>query len=141
MKILCVFVVLFGLCGCSKVPAQSIQGISYPTTAGTLNCMWVNVTNISEVHCIASNGKTYHLEEDKLPTSAVVTINGKPPRWVLEVPTYCPENMMCCLTCGVPAKPAHWECDKGYELEGAEITWPEGIAKISPSRCAPKEKP
>lgn len=38
----------------------------------------------------------------------------------------------------IPAKevPAHWECDKGYRLDGFTVEWSDaGIAEIKPLRC------
>ena len=70
---------------------------------------------------------------------------GKPPRWVSE--QYIPSNGHLMMTCDEAddcteirigahmREKGHWECDKGYELDGFNVTWPNGIAQISPARC------
>jgi hypothetical protein len=56
--------------------------------------------------------------------------DGKPPRFIPKGDsTICEaETLSQC-----PAD--HWECDKGFQLDGAIITWEHGIANIQPERC------
>lgn len=30
---------------------------------------------------------------------------------------------------------SHWECEKGYKLDGFKVSWPAGVALIEPERC------
>jgi len=105
--------------GCGHVNAQNPGTITLtPTTSTSLR--WLNIGD----PCVDSKGRFGHLRED--PSSLTDLVigceidDGKPPRWVDG-----PHQMTI----------SHWECDKGYELDGFNVTWPGGMAKITPARC------
>lgn len=58
--------------------------------------------------------------------------DGNPPRWVQ--PTIDSREQIARFGI-VQDKYAHWECEKGYILDGFKVEWPDGMAKISPLRC------
>lgn len=40
----------------------------------------------------------------------------------------------------VPIGPApHWVCEKGYEPDGLDVTWPDGVFTPKPARCKASE--
>ena len=50
------------------------------------------------------------------------------------------------ITCVADGKPprnhdGHWVCDNGYEPDGLDVTWPNGVFTPQPARCKAKEKP
>lgn len=125
------------------------QGGFSTTPGGTITC--VKEATVAGMHCRDnSTGETYHLEIDRLPTSAIVTINGKPPRWVpikysLPLPKKA-DGTIDYMAMGqdkryenLTAVVAHWVCDKGFDLDGFTVTWPSGVARIEPARCRAKE--
>jgi hypothetical protein len=64
--------------------------------------------------------------------------DGKPPRVVISTCAVRANPDNPASTCLVPAY--SWECDKGYELDGATIIWRQGMPFISPDRCKAVQK-
>jgi hypothetical protein len=125
-SLLWIFAVL--LAGCGKVNAQGPGLVMSGTTAGTT----------TTIGC----AKNYHLDGAKWNGVLCIKDDGKPPQFVDAELTSCDGKLSDSSgwTCR-NITPAHWTCEKGYELDGSTVTWPDGIAKISPARCKAKEKP
>lgn len=50
------------------------------------------------------------------------------------------------ITCVADGKPprnhdGRWVCDNGYEPDGLDVTWPNGVFTPQPALCKAKEKP
>lgn len=113
------------LCGCAKVNAQNSGATISGTGAG-----WIQAGDL----CTEADGREGHWRDQSPNADYILGCemdDGKPPRWV-EYTVECHE-----LDCGMspPVKSHRWECDKGYKLDGFDVTWPDGAAKISPARC------
>ena len=129
MKPLYAILVMLVLCGCAKVSAQN----------GTVSMSGTTSSGVVLISAPCPSGQHY------LPGPGMTCVpdDGKPPRWVpqngnrveLEDES---GNHLGSLG---PEEPGRWVCDKGFELDGFTVTWPDGIAKISPARCIAKEKP
>lgn len=140
------------LCGCANVHAQN-KSASKPTPPAKPECTQSELSGYSsngipykcstegkwiEDKQNAQNGRAQPYRDVTSPYDEACAhiyncTDGKPPRWV-------PGDSESTLTCDEGFKNcrkviSHWECDKGYELDGSVITWPNGIAQISPERC------
>jgi hypothetical protein len=125
LAILTLSLSLLGMVGCGKVHAQSnAAGGRAQIVNMQLDCP-KGQHEIHETHVV--NG----IDDGSLYAGCVLD-DGNPPRWIDPVDFICDEADW--HNCRRPPPP-HWECDKGYELDGFNVTWPYGIAKITPVRC------
>ena len=75
-------------------------------------CMWIGT--VIAGHCIEG---THTITTSTTPITCVA--DGKPPR----------------------NHDGRWVCDNGYEPDGLDVTWPNGVFTPQPALCKAKEKP
>ena len=139
---LCLAVLL--LAGCGHVNAQDDKTWTTmgTTTAHTINCPegeHYEGPTIWRMVCVKGDGKPPRIVQYYDPP-----LDAKQKEIYIEHgSTGCilpaPENSICIY--GQPHKIIfRWECDKGYEPDGLEVTWPNGVFTPKPARCKAVEK-
>ena len=128
MKLSILAIVMLPVAGCAKVNAQNDKKPDTTTLSGTTTSGFVTGTTSGETFGCP---KGQHFEGTDFWHAVCTLDDGTPPRFIAE-------DVGCKSQLRWDCTEAHWECEKGFELDGFDVTWPDGIANISPARCKAK---